>query len=74
MGTLSTHFSGKNAQKELEALKAPFSRAGLPIMGPLLHDFDRQNVTLLTARQAAEKRWFLRRKQPSAAKAEFITQ
>jgi hypothetical protein len=41
--TLSTAFSEKNA------LKPPFSSAGLPMIGVLLHDFDRQNLTLLTA-------------------------
>jgi hypothetical protein len=40
----------KIALKALKALKVSFSCAGLPMMGALLHDFDRQNVTLLTAR------------------------
>jgi hypothetical protein len=44
--TLSTAFSEKNA---LKALKAPFSNAALRMIGALLHDFDRQNVTLRTA-------------------------
>jgi hypothetical protein len=39
----------KSAQKELKALEAPFSCAGVPIMGALLQDFDRQNVGSLTA-------------------------
>jgi hypothetical protein len=37
----------KIAQKAQKAQKAAFSCAGLPIIGALLRDFDRQNVRLL---------------------------
>jgi len=36
---------------EKKALKGPFSRGGMPIIGALIHDFDRQSVTWLAAIQ-----------------------
>jgi hypothetical protein len=36
-----------------KALKGPFSSGGMPIIGALIHDFDRQSVTWLAAIQQA---------------------
>jgi hypothetical protein len=36
-----------------KALKGPFSSGGMPIIGGLIHDFDRQSVTWLAAVQQA---------------------
>ena len=36
-----------------KALEGPFSSGGMPIIGTLIHDFDRQSVTWLAAIQQA---------------------
>jgi len=59
IGRRFCRFSGFGARRvcrrgwfaEKKALKGPFSRGGMPIIGALIHDFDRQSVTWLAAIQ-----------------------